>query len=99
MVCDWTGEQGEEPTSAQVCVAVFLLLHGSRAAPPTILRGRVITLAPPEHDSSSTRKGTVGPGPPLAPATITIATRYRLTPKDSTLTRTEIVEEMSEQHV
>lgn len=99
MVCDWTGEQGEEPTSAQVCVAVFLLLHGSRAAPPTILRGGVITLAPPEHDSSSTRKGTVGPGRPLAPATITIATRYSLTPEDSSLTRTEILGEMSEQHV
>lgn len=67
--------QMENITYAEMCVAVFLLLCNSQAALPSILRGWVITLAYSRHNSPSTRKGTLGPGAPLAPATISIATR------------------------
>lgn len=80
----------DRTTCAQVCVAVFLLFSDSKAASPTILRGWVITLASFELDSSTTRKWTLSPDPPLAPATVNMATRDGLTLQNPGLTCTEI---------
>lgn len=65
-------------TCAHLCVAVSLLLSYTQAASATTLRGRVVTQTPPECDPSTTRKRALGPGAPLAPAPVHVATRDRL---------------------
>lgn len=61
-------------TCAQVHVAAHLLFSDSQAAPPAALGRWVIALASPEFDPSSARERAISPGPPLAPATVNIAT-------------------------
>lgn len=70
-------------------VAVFLLLADAQAASPAALRRRIITQASPELDSSTTRQRALGPGAPLAPASVDMAAGDRVTLQDASFTRTE----------
>lgn len=76
-------------TCAHLHVAVLLLLRCTQAASAAGLRGRVVAETPPERHASATRKGALGPGSPLAPAPIHMATGDRLALQNATLTRAE----------
>ena len=75
-------------TGAVVRVAVLLLLGHARTAPTAALRARVVALAAPELGPASTRQRALGPGCPLAPASVDKATVHRLTLKHAGLAGT-----------